>query len=496
LLVALLLPGWCFDRGAEQAFREPAIAGDHPDPSIIRLGREYWAVSTSGDWGPIFPIFRSRSSPEHWEQVGSVFKRPPQWAKTDFWAPELVNDRGRIFVYYTARNHQGTLCVAVATAAVPDGPYTDHGPLVCQPDGSIDASFIRNRDGTPYLVWKEDGNSRRQPTTIWAQPLSRDGLRLEGKPTSLIKNDAPWEAGVVEAPYILRRGESFYLFYAGNSCCGAACHYAEGVARAHVLTGPWEKDPANPIIHDGNGWRCPGHGTAVESGEPRRHTWMLLHAYSESGGVFVAREPVLVSLHWVHGWPSVTDGAIPVATRPEEAVLHAFMGPSNQLAPGWQWPLPDAPAVEGEDGELRLATTAAVPTALLAREIDRPTYQASVILKNASDGSSAGLAVTGNHRALGIGWQQGRIVLFEQNAGARTLLFQSGTKVALPVELRVEAERADSPRFAWRTPGGRWQVLPSEANSTPLLGWDSGLRIGMIVAGSEGSRATFASFRQ
>jgi beta-xylosidase len=141
------MPGLLQGLPAEQAaLREPSIPGDHPDPSVIRVGKEYWATSTSGDCAPAFPLFRSASSPDTWRQVGSIFETPPAWAKGDFWAP--VNDRGHIFAYYTARNSNGVLCVAVATANTPQGPYTDHGPLFCQPDGSIDAGFIRNRDGS------------------------------------------------------------------------------------------------------------------------------------------------------------------------------------------------------------------------------------------------------------------------------------------------------------------------------------------------------------
>ncbi len=43
------------------------------------------------------------------------------------------------------------------------GPYTDHGPIMCQPDGSIDPSFVRDEHGQPFLIWKEDGNSEGKP---------------------------------------------------------------------------------------------------------------------------------------------------------------------------------------------------------------------------------------------------------------------------------------------------------------------------------------------
>lgn len=71
-------------------------------------------------------------------------------------APELVYDHGRVLLYYVARKRGGPLCIAAATAAQPGGPYDDKGPILCQPDGSIDPSFVRDEKGTPYLIWKED----------------------------------------------------------------------------------------------------------------------------------------------------------------------------------------------------------------------------------------------------------------------------------------------------------------------------------------------------
>ena len=152
-------------------YENPTIAGDHPDPSVIRVGSEYWATTTSGTWEPEFPLFRS-SNLLNWKVSSAVFQKRPDWAESDFWAPEISEDHDRFFVYYTARKKNGPLCVAVATASSPAGDYTDHGPLVCQEDGSIDPMVVTDETGGRYLVWKEDGNSRNQPTPIWAQRLS------------------------------------------------------------------------------------------------------------------------------------------------------------------------------------------------------------------------------------------------------------------------------------------------------------------------------------
>src|SRR3569832_1169878 len=124
-------------------YRNPALPGDHPDPSSLRGGAQYWASSSSVDWAPLFPLLRSADL-VNWTTVGAVFPKSPAWAVGDFWAPELSQDGDRFYVYYTARKRGGPLCVAVATATQPEGPYKDGGPLVCQEDGAIDAFPVRD----------------------------------------------------------------------------------------------------------------------------------------------------------------------------------------------------------------------------------------------------------------------------------------------------------------------------------------------------------------
>ncbi|HEX3451921.1 MAG TPA: glycoside hydrolase family 43 protein, partial [Solirubrobacteraceae bacterium] len=258
-------------------YHNPVRTGDFPDPSVVRVGeRAFYAVTTSTDWAPFFPIFRS-SDLVSWQLVGHVFTERPEWAAGNFWAPDFAEKNGRFYVYYTARRKGGGLCVAVATADRPEGPYRDHGPLIGQADGSIDAMACDDEHGARWILWKEDGNAYGRPTPIWGQRLSDDGLTLRGEKVELLRNDAPWEGGLVEAPHVLRRDGWFYMLYSGNACCGEDCAYAVGVARARSLAGPWEKCPRNPILAGNEAFRCPGHGAPVADAQGR---WFYLyHAY-------------------------------------------------------------------------------------------------------------------------------------------------------------------------------------------------------------------------
>jgi beta-xylosidase len=140
----------CPDQG-DGTYLNPILGGDYPDPSIIRIGKDYWATATTSQWAPVFPILHSTDM-VHWKTEGAVFSTPPEWAVTNYWAPEISVYKGRIYVYYSAKKKDGPLCVAVATAANPVGPYQDHGPMVCQDAGSIDAAPATDENGRGYLI--------------------------------------------------------------------------------------------------------------------------------------------------------------------------------------------------------------------------------------------------------------------------------------------------------------------------------------------------------
>jgi xylan 1,4-beta-xylosidase len=293
---------------APLSYRNPVLRGDFPDPSVLRAGPEYWAATTSTASAPGFPLLHSTDL-VHWTVVGQVFPQIPGWIAGDLWAPELVADPDHdgYLLYYAARRVNGPMCVAVAQAPAPGGPWTDHGPLVCQRLGSIDPTRAVDEHGTPYLIWKEDGNSVGRQTRIWAKPLAEDGLSFTGPKHLLLRNHAPWEGGVVEAPEVTTHDGWFYMFYSGNGCCRPACQYALGVARSRSLLGPWRRDPANPILRPNRHWACPGHASLVDDG--RDHDFVLYHAYRARLRGDPRRLGLLDKIDWgADGWPTIDHG--------------------------------------------------------------------------------------------------------------------------------------------------------------------------------------------
>jgi beta-xylosidase len=491
-------------------YANPVLPGDFPDPSVTRVGSEYWAAATSSEWGPIFPLLHSADLVS-WDAVGSVFEERPAWSVDHYWAPEIQEDRGQFYVFYAAHRRGGPLCVAVASADAPSGPYQDHGPLVCQEDGSIDPFSIRDERGVRHLVWKEDSNSFGRPTRIWAQELSDDGEALLGDRTELIRNDRPWEGDLVEGPFVLRRGDTFYLFYSAGGCCEESCAYGLGVARSTALLGPWEKDPDNPILTANAAWRCPGHGSITDDGEGR--LFLLYHAYSTRDGIYVGRQGLLDEVVFgADGWPSIHDGEGPSSAapapiapqrpRPDET-LDEFT--SATLGPEWQWLVAEgAPggAVDPSNGG-RLVLAAAPPVAgnrlgaALAQRTRWGDYEATTEV-TADPGVSAGLAAVGDgDNALGISLVAGNAVVWRLANGASQSLAQ--VPAADRETLRMTAQGGHVLSFAIHAAGAPWvpvgDPVDSRAVEPDLPPWDRGVRIGLVASGPAGASARFEYLR-
>ncbi|WP_224363284.1 family 43 glycosylhydrolase [Hyalangium versicolor] len=482
------------------AITNPILPGDYADPSVVRVGEEYWATATSSEWAPQFPLLKSKDLLQ-WEMVGTIFQTPPEWSEANYWAPELVVDGGRYFVLYTAKKKGGPLCVGLATASSVSGPYTDHGALVCQDLGSIDGALIRDENNKLFLVWKEDGNSQGLPTPIWAQPLAEDTLQLTGERTALILNDVPWEGQLVEAPHLVRRNGFFYMFYAGSGCCGKACNYGVGVARSKNLLSGWEKNPLNPILKTNEAFRCPGHGSVVTDALGR--DYFLYHAYRTTDSVYAGRQGMLDPITWdANGWPSINARRGPggqVLAKPAP-FFEDFTSATPVL--GWQWPNGRKPVTSISEGELTLAPPAAQAAdragGVLARSSPSGNYAADAVLdvRALSDGTVAGLSAYGDlDNSLGIALNGGQLELWRRQGANTTIPFTAPAPAGSKLYLRMTARQGYLYRFAVSTDGTTWTSVGGELNGDYLPPWDRAVRVALTAGGATGASAKFDSLR-
>ena len=491
---------------AEVTYQNPVIPGDHPDPSIIRVGKDYWATCTSSAWGPLFPLLHSRDL-VNWDQTGAVLNQRPDWAVGDFWAPEISEYHGKYFVYFVGRQHDGRLAVAVATAKKPGGPYTDHGPLVAQADGSIDPMPVTDVDGARYLIWKEDGNSRGQPTPIWAQRLDDDGTKLVGQPRELIRNDVAWEGPLVEGPYILRRNGWFYLFYSGNGCCGRGCSYALGVARSRSLFGPWQKNPANPILAGNAVWKCPGHGSVVQDKQGR--CWFLYHAYSAKGTIFTGREGMLDEIKFgTDEWPTMNTGGGPSVKAPspfglpQKAAAAAYTDnfTGDKLDYGWRWPQDRQPLSRLQHGRLVLTARGNhtnLLAAVLARSTTVPDYVAETVVETGhlQPGCAVGLCAFGDsENAMGMALRDGQVVVWRRDRGSFRQLSEQPAPAGSKLFLQLSTHYGYLVQPAVSVDGRNWIPCGDPAVTKDLPPWDRAMHVALTAGGVAGAEGVFDSF--
>ncbi|MGQ8338818.1 family 43 glycosylhydrolase [Sunxiuqinia sp. A32] len=277
------------------------IPGDLPDPSVIEVDGTFYASGTSGNWGPVYPIYKSTDL-ENWSFVSYVFQDKPDWTINSFWAPELFYFNDTYYCYYTARRKDGISCIGVATTKDIEKGFEDKGVIIDWGSEAIDA-FVYDENGKLYITWKAYGLDPK-PIQLLVSELSDDGLSLVGEPwIALTTESDTWEDGMMEGQCIIPRDDYLYMLYSGNGCCGPGCNYMVGVARAKSMKGPWEKYDKNPIIKGNYYWKCPGHGTAVQ----KENQWFYLyHAYNTHNFPQLGRTALLSSIQWnpETGWPS------------------------------------------------------------------------------------------------------------------------------------------------------------------------------------------------
>jgi len=272
-------------------YRNPVFARDFPDPSVLKVGADYYAYATTTDWEPLdhlFPILRSRDL-AHWSYVADAMTSSPAWGSGDWWAPGVIAVKGTYYTFYsgqdtTLMNTDPGLhrhCIAVATAARPTGPFKHRAVIGCgQPEtaGLIDPQPFVDSDGKAYLYYKQD-NPVHIISVIRLRP---DMLHTMGAPIDILHISQLWEHGAayttIEGPFVVKHGRMYDLFYSGNDY---ARDYGMGYAMSSSPLGPFTKCTCNPILHDVKGVTGPGGGSVIQG--PHGGWWLVYHAWS--GGV-------------------------------------------------------------------------------------------------------------------------------------------------------------------------------------------------------------------
>lgn len=321
----------------------PILPGCYPDPSICRVGEDYYLVSSTFEYFPGLPIHRSRDLVS-WEPIGHAIDRPDQldfdglWSSSGLFAPTIRYHDGLFWIICTLVDQRdgqrgGNFYV---TATDPAGPWSD--PVWIDESG-IDPSLFFDDDGR---IWVHGTRLAVDPlwhdqTEVWIRELDPVAGRLVGD-EHVVWHGALENAVWAEGPHLYRVDGTYYLLAAE---AGTEFHHAISVARADAVTGPYVGHKGNPVLthrHLGRGTDVVGVGHADLVQAVDGSWWAVLLAMRPYGGYHynLGRETFLVPLVWEDGWPVFAPGVGRVPMRVEVPfAADPHLGVTQGRRPGW-----------------------------------------------------------------------------------------------------------------------------------------------------------------
>lgn len=293
-------------------YLNPVMAGEYPDPTILRDGKDFYMTHTSLNNFPGLLIWHSTDL-VNWKPIAHALNKNIG----EIWAPDLSKYKGKYYIYFPARDYQSTM---VVTADKITGPWTDPVELKIS---YIDPGHVVGGDGKRYLYFS-DGH---------VVQLSEDGLSTKGKVRTVYegwKYPTDWltECFCLESPKLFKRGKYFYLVSAQGGTAGPPTSHMAVVARSKSVFGPWENSPYNPVIHTydySEKWWSKGHATLVDT--PDGEWWIVYHAFLNNFRT-LGRMTLLEPVEWTSdGWFRLKAGSDPA--RP----IKMMNGPRSDPAP-------------------------------------------------------------------------------------------------------------------------------------------------------------------
>lgn len=489
----------------------PILRGFNPDPSIVRVGDDFYIATSTFEWYPGVQIHHSRDL-KHWRVVARPLARAAQLDMRGdpdgcgVWAPDLSYVDGRFWLIYTDVKRYGVTTVNGAKG-VSLRDFPNHVVSCETIDGGWSDSVHLNSSGfDPALFHDDDGRSwmlnmlwdhrpgRGRFAGIQIQQFDRDAVKLVGEPRLIFEGT---ELGFTEGPHIYKRDGYYHLLVAEG---GTGWDHAVVMARSRDLFGPYEAHPDGPVLtaagsRDAAITRA-GHGDIVElaDGTP----WMAYLCGRPTPGrarCILGRETAIQPMRWGEdGWlrtlngdarpmpnPPVPD--LPPHPFPAEEWDGAFDG--SHLPPAFQWlrsPHPERLfSLTDRPGHLRLHGRETIGSqfeqALVARRPEHARFTATTSLDFTprSFQQAAGLTLYYNstkYYYLSISADAGRrelqlmIASPEQEQGVTLEVIAPLPDGVVDLRATVDGDRL---AFAWRMEGeADWQHLPSTYDATIL----------------------------
>ncbi|WP_370310314.1 glycoside hydrolase family 43 protein [Sphingobium abikonense] len=499
----------------EGEFRNPILAGYYPDPSVTRVGDDYYLVNSSFAHFPGLPVFTSKDL-VHWTQIANAIDRPSQLDFTGrrisqaVFAPDISWHDGRFYIVNTCVECGGNF---VITADDPAGPWSDP---VWLPFEGIDPSIYWEGDKA-YIV---NNRAPDEPPrydghrAIWIQEYDWRAGKMVGESTQLINGgvDISKKPVWIEGPHIFRKDGYYYLTAAEG---GTSVNHSQVVLRAKSLRGPYVPFDRNPILtqRDLDPARpdpigSAGHATLVQTQKGDWWaTFLAVRPYADDY-YNIGRETFLLPVTWKDGWPIILPKgeAIPhtlkapdlppqsapaLPTSGDIAYTETFDGPKLPM----QWigiRTPKQPFYRLSNGMLELDSGAplgdldGVPAFIGRRQQHiNATFSTTLRYVPEKDGDRAGLAAVQSDRSnlfFGVTQIAGRpmLALYTRDAADADRLVQSAPLTTDgPITLTIRMT-GGTMGFDYSV-GGRAQTLADDIDATLLSTKKAGGFVGTVV---------------
>lgn len=275
-------------------YTNPVLGGDYPDPSVIRVGSDFYMTHSSFNYYPGLLVWHSTDL-IHWERIAHALHTNVG----SVWAPDLVKYGDTWYIYFPAGGTNW-----VVTAKSPGGPWSE--PVDLKLRGFIDPGHVVGPDGKRYLYLSKG----------FIVQLSEDGLSAADEPKLIYEGwqfPKTWstECFCLESPKATVRNGYYYLTVAEGGTAGPATSHMVVSARSQSPFGPYENSPFNPVVHTGSRdelWWSQGHGTLVDDSEG--NWWIMYHGYEKNFHT-LGRQTLMLPVEWTgDNWFHVRPGII------------------------------------------------------------------------------------------------------------------------------------------------------------------------------------------
>lgn len=292
----------------------PILSGFYPDPSVLKVGADYYLINSTFAYFPGIPVFHSKDL-KNWKQVGNVINRPSQMnfmghrMTRGLFAPAITYHNGTYYVTCTLIDRGGNF---VVTAKNPAGPWSD--PTFLPQVRGIDPSLYFDADKA-YIIYNSDAPENKPlysgHRTIRMYEFDPVNLKVVGEEKILVNGgvDITQKPVWIEAPHILKKDGWYYLYAAEG---GTSVNHSEVVLRSKSVWGPYDPYEKNPILtqrHLPASRKHPvtstGHAQLVEGPDGKTYAIFLAVRPYRDNFYNTGRETFIAPVEWKDGWPVV-----------------------------------------------------------------------------------------------------------------------------------------------------------------------------------------------